>query len=546
MSNVISLNPKPKEDNYPFWRNPNKILTKKLVSFLAEKGFSQFQSDESRLSKTLLIKNDNGVLQIHSEESVKGWLVSEVSKDNDLEIEDKDTILDTLIRTTTGSLQNWLGSLPRVSSNDYPDTKLLKMFKDDADNCYIIFSSGVVHITKDNIELISRNKISDKGNIWETAVIKHDIKIEDKISNSSPFPDFCKYAMKRGVKPLSSNNDINEGTDNEEYKSSLESFETGFGYLIHNYVPPQEQRVVVFVDVNSSPTRTEGGNGKSAIMKSMKYYRPYAFIDGEQFRPSSDDASRFNFSSVRPDTGFVLINDLKKNFDLRQMYSAISDDFVIEGKNRNKHTIQEEDKPKFGITTNFTIRGLGNSYERRQHIVEFGDFFNVAKNNNIEVAEVIGKNMFDKEFTKEDWDAFYNYGFRCVQKYLKYGLVESQNTNYKRKNVIQTIEGVGGDGTILKWIDDFLKTTLIKHNFHETGIAKDELFALFMQDNPDYVKKGWDDEKFHDTFFDYIMHLPNYDYNHHKSRNGDTRTARRWRIGKRGMQKDFIKILISK
>ena len=540
MSNVIPLNPPPKEDNYPFWRSGGKILTNKLISFLTENGFAQFQGDESRTSKTFFIRNDNGVLQIHSADSIKGWLRDEVTSDNDLDIEEKDAIRDTLIRTSASCLTNWLQSLPRVSENEYKDTKPLTMFRDDADNCYIIFRNGVVHITADNIELTTIDKIFEKGNIWENSVIKHDIKIDDNVK--SPFSDFCRYAMKRGVTPLRSNNNIDEGTDTEEYKSAYDSFETGYGYMIHQFNPPQDQRVVVFVDVNSSPTRTEGGNGKSAIMKSMKYYRPYAFIDGEQFRPSSDDSSRFNFTAVRPDTGIVLINDLKKNFDLRQMYSAISDDFVVEGKNRNKLTIEEKKKPKFGITTNFTIRGLGNSNSRRQHIVEFGDFFNIAKNTYVEVADVIGKNMFGKDYTKDDWNAFYNFGFKCVQKYLKYGLMESKNTNYTRQNLIQTIEGVGGDGVLVDWIDNYLKTIRVKYNHAEMGIGKDELYALFMQDCPDALKKKWDSNKFHDVLFDYVMYLPDYDYNPSQSYNGDTRSARRIRVGKRGMQQEYIKI----
>ncbi len=224
------------------------------------------------------------------------------------------------------------------------------------------------------------------------------------------------------------------------------------------------------------------------------------------------------------------------------MYSAISDDFVVEGKNRNKLTIEEKKKPKFGITTNFTIRGLGNSNSRRQHIVEFGDFFNIAKNTYVEVADVIGKNMFGKDYTKDDWNAFYNFGFKCVQKYLKYGLMESKNTNYTRQNLIQTIEGVGGDGVLVDWIDNYLKTIRVKYNHAEMGIGKDELYALFMQDCPDGLKKKWDNNKFHDVLFDYVMYLPDYDYNPSQSYNGDTRSARRIRVGKRGMQQEYIKI----
>ena len=48
---------------------------------------------------------------------------------------------------------------------------------------------------------------------------------------------------------------------------------------------------------------------------------------------------------------------------------------TVEGKGTNKIIIPRALKPKLGITTNYIVGGVGTSYARRQHIVEFGDFW---------------------------------------------------------------------------------------------------------------------------------------------------------------------------
>ena len=111
-------------------------------------------------------------------------------------------------------------------------------------------------------------------------------------------------------------------------------------------------------------------------MEQIKNYRNYAYINGKQFKKSLNDSSRFNFSNVKIDTGFIFIDDLNPDFDLRTMFSDITGDLTVEGKGINKIIIPKDRKPKMGITTNYVIIGVGNSFERRQHIVEFGNFWN--------------------------------------------------------------------------------------------------------------------------------------------------------------------------
>ena len=533
------------ESNYPFWNQTNfRIRSAQLISYLADAGFGKYQSEDGRNASTQIMKNESGVIQLHSLESVKRWIIKDVSNDPELDDETIIEIKDVLVRFTTSTLKGWLESLPRFSSKGFEDTYPIAFFRDGAKDCYIPFKNGVVHITRDGINMYPLEKLIDKGCVWESSIISHNIELAPNqlLNKQSPFSDFVSYAMKRDVKPLSRDNNRKLGTDTSTYKSALESFETSYGYMIHSYNPFDEQKLVVYADVNSTPERTEGGNGKSVAMDSLKYYRKTAFIDGGGFRKSKSDSSRFNFTNVKLDTGFIFINDLNKDFELRQLFSVITEDLTIEYKGKDKIVIPKDKKPKLGVTTNYVITGLGNSFERRQHIVEFGDFFNLAKKKNLYPKDIIGKTLFNHEFIEEDWNDFYNYGFYCVQQYLTKGLRNSQNNNYQRKTLIQTIEGIGGDGTVVDWIDKYLTTTRIAQKHYDIGIQIDELYALFSIDNPDAVSKGWDTSRFKDALFDYVKHLPDYDYNPHLSGNGDTRSLRRWRKGERGLQREYVRI----
>ena len=83
-----------------------------------------------------------------------------------------------------------------------------------------------------------------------------------------------------------------------------------------------------------------------------------------------------NFSNVKVDTQIVWIDDLNPHFDLKQMFSMITGEMTIENKGKDKQVIPKEKKPKFILSSNYVIQGSGHSHMRRQHITEFGNFFN--------------------------------------------------------------------------------------------------------------------------------------------------------------------------
>ena len=84
--------------------------------------------------------------------------------------------------------------------------------------------------------------------------------------------------------------------------------------------------------------------------------------------------------------------------------------------------------------------------------------------------------MFNRSFDQSDWNAFDNYGFACVQEYLRDGLVESDMSTYELKTIKATVEGSEGSGAFTAWFDEWVRFTRLSSNFNVgDGISLDDL-----------------------------------------------------------------------
>ena len=542
---------------YPFWEvsnsNTYRISPSKLVRFLAERGFGYLQTTDTRTDKRVLFLNNDGILQLHNPDSVKKWIITLLQVSEESLGDELHSINDIIVRLAPNTLYNYLQSLPVYSQDYVADTIKLELFRDTSDTCYIPFQNGIVRIRKNKIDLINFADVKDSGGIWETSILKHNVsinKFKEYSENSSLFAQFVLNSMKHNVYP---NLDINAGTDTEDFQKGIESVETSLGYLTHNFNKADESKLIVFIDKDSSRTNAEGGNGKSLVQTGVTKIRKHAFIDGKGFKSSRGDASRFNFSNVKLDTQLVWIDDLNPDFDLTQMFSMITGDFTVEGKGTNKVVIPQEKKPKFSVTTNYVIKGTGHSYQRRQHITEFGNFFNAAGKDGKDVSEILGKRLFD-DFSNEEWNDFYNYMFYCVQKYLKKGLVAQDTSDYQKKQLLSEVGGNFAEDEkftiVTNWIDKFLKTIRMKKNIHTDGCSISDLYEMFSSDSSvtEMTRVAFTRDKFLNTMFDYISkiskktHGETFIWNAHLISKGNTRSARRWRVGARGNQVDWVKI----
>ena len=102
------------------------------------------------------------------------------------------------------------------------------------------------------------------------------------------------------------------------------------------------------------------------------------------------------------------------------------------------------------------------------------------------------------------------------------------------------IEGISGTGEILDWMEEWVSTTRVGHNYHVDGIEVDDLYRSFIKDNPTLIT-SWNIKRFLDGFFEYIKDDEDLDWNPQNATKGNTRSSRRLRLGGRGDQKEFIK-----
>lgn len=532
---------------YPFWCGEKyAISTTKLTKFLASIGFGRYQSSPGHSASWILFRNTGNILQVHDASSAKRVLTNYIESDVTVADDIKDAILDKIIRTTPSTFSTYLSHLPAWSSENYEGTEQLKVFMDSEKSCYLPFLNGVVVIDADSISL-KPYEILEGECIWDTSRINHNITVfknnEVPSHMAQTFRDFVHFALKTDQSP--SIGDLKEkyyeGTDSKKYQETKSAFETGYGYLIHNFNPADEMKMVVFADLESSSTRAEGRNGKSLTMKTLEWYKKTTFIDGKMFRKSVNESARFNFSSVTIDSRLVVINDLTSDLDMTQLFSQISDDFTIEAKGTNKIVIPSDKKPKMCCNTNYVLSGVGASYDGRQHIVEFGNYFNRCEHKRLKPKDILGKKIGGKDFTSDDWDAFYSYGFHCIQRYLKEGLFRAQNSSYQKKNLIQVVEGESGTGELVDWLENWCKTTRITGNYHVEGISEDEIYNCFISDNPD-LGAVWNKGKFNTAVYDFATNADGFDYNPHNSSKGNTKSKRKWRKGPQGAQVYYVKI----
>jgi hypothetical protein len=239
------------------------------------------------------------------------------------------------------------------------------------------------------------------------------------------------------------------------------------GYLISRYKNKINNKAIILNDeiISENP---EGGTGKGLLVQGLRQIRKVSILDGKTF----DEKSGFPYQTVSPDTDILVFDDVKKNWDFESKFSLVTEGMTLERKNKDAIKLTVEESPKMLVSTNYAIKGEGNSHDRRRH--------------EIEIAQYYGKNLtpFD-EFDHhlfDDWDLdtfniFDNYMIKCLQKYLKHGLV------------VQNAKNLGMRKFIAETCMEFHEFISDQDNFPlNTRNEKSIIFNSFVQEYKDYEK----------------------------------------------------------
>jgi hypothetical protein len=168
----------------------------------------------------------------------------------------------------------------------------------------------------------------------------------------------------------------------------------------------------------------------------------------------------------------LVFDDVLKNFNFENKFSLVTEGMTLERKNKDAIKLKVEDSPKMVISTNYAIKGEGNSHDRRRHELEIAQYYG----KNLTPYDEFGKQLFD------DWDfleyqKFDNYMIYCLQAYFKNGLVKQNSKNLKlRKLIAETAMD------FFEWVEDTENLPLNNRN------SKTEFYTKFIEEYQDFKK----------------------------------------------------------
>ena len=199
-------------------------------------------------------------------------------------------------------------------------------------------------------------------------------------------------------------------------------------------------------------------------------------IDGKSFTFERS----FAYQLVSADTQILCFDDVKKHFDFERLFSVVTEGLTLEKKNKDAIKIPFSKSPKIAITTNYAIKGAGNSFARRKWELELHQYYK----KDFTPLDEFGKLMFG-DWNDDDWCEFDNYMIRCLSSYLSTGLIKSKFVNLKIRQL-----SAETSHEFIEWcglVDSQERSTTL-----DTGIRlyKNDLYFNFIEEYPDYGPKS--------------------------------------------------------
>lgn len=401
-----------------------KVIPLKYKLFLEGNGFKKYYPDGSE--KPTFVKVESNKVETTSTAKIK------------------DFVLDFLVEHKKMEVWNYCASYLNLFSDQFLqmlDSIDLMMLKDTINTSYIAYKNGILEITKNKAEL--KEYIDIEGYIWKSHIIDRDWIVFDNYEN-----DYSKFIF------------------NISNKEPL-PLETVIGYLCHTYKNRSNNKAIILNDeiITNNP---EGGTGKGLFVQGICQIRKTHIIDGK----SHNDKANFQNQSVSLDDKNVVFDDIPKNFNFENIFSLITEGITIRHLYKDPIKLSVQDSPKIIISTNYAVKGEGNSHDRRRHEVEVAQYYG----SRLTPSQEFKRHLFD-EWELEDYNKFDNYIVYCVQAFFKNGLVKQNTKNLKVRKFIAE--------TSMEFYE-FVSNGNIKLN---DRIGKVESFESFLKEYEDF-KKG--------------------------------------------------------
>jgi len=345
--------------------------------------------------------------------------------------------------------------------------------EDTKDICYLYYKNCVVEITKNSIKEI--DYIDIDGYVWKRQIIDRNFVKHDH--HKAVFRKFLWLIS---------------GQDVTKYNS----FKSVIGYLLHSFKTSANNKAIVFNDETISEN-PNGGSGKGLFWNALKNMKKVSSIDGKTF----EFTKSFPYQTVSTDTQVLVFDDVKKNFNFESLFSLITEGITLEYKGQDAISIPVEKSPKILITTNYTIGGIGGSFERRKFEVEMSAYFNYKHTPLDEFGHMLFSDWDDKE-----WLAFDNYMINCEQYFLQNGLVKHDFHNLEVRKFIKETSY-----EFYEWSQDTDNLPM------GIRLDKNEYFVKFINEYQDFKK--WLSQKKFTQWLEQFGKYYNIEFEHGRTHN---------------------------
>lgn len=413
-------------DEFWFLNDKNKVQIDllKYKFFLERNGFKKFFPEECQKPTWVKIVS-NKVIETSIEKI-------------------KDFVLDYLLKRGELDVWKYCANYPNLFSDKLLlmlDSVELMMLKDSKFKSFFAFNNGILEVDKNKHRLI--DYIDVDGYVWESQIIKRDWLSFEEYEN-----DYMKF-----IKNVSNNEAL--------------PMECSIGYLLSTYKNKMNNKAIILNDevISQNP---EGGTGKGLFVQGLRQVRRVSILDGKTF----DDKKSFPYQTVSPETQILVFDDVLKNFNFENKFSLVTEGMTLERKNKDAIKLKVEDSPKMIISTNYAIKGEGNSHDRRRHELEVAQYYG----KNLTPYDEFGRQLFD-DWDLIDFQKFDNYMVYCVQCFLKNGLIKQNSKNIKlRKFIAET------SMEFYEWAEDLENLPRNKRN------GKTEFYNKFIEEYQDFKR----------------------------------------------------------
>lgn len=429
---------------------------------------------EENALKQFWTKNDKGTIRIvhilfkhfledngfykYCPEGSKNYVFVRVTNnliDHTSEKEIKDFILGHLIDLDDLSIYNYFADSTRLFREEFLTllaTIDIHFMSDTKDSAFLYYNNCAVEIKKD--EVITIDYLDLGGYVWKDHVIDRNFNICEVTD--------CDYRTFIGN--VCGNDD-----------TRINSMESTIGFMLHAHKNLSYCPAIILNDevISDNP---EGGTGKGLFMNALSKMKKVVTIDGKSFTFERS----FAYQLVSADTQILVFDDVKKNFDFERLFSVVTEGLTLEKKNKDAIKIPFSKSPKIAITTNYAIKGAGNSFARRKWELELHQHYN----KNFTPMDEFGKLMFG-DWSERDWCSFDNYMIGCLQNYLSRGLQKSQFVNLKiRQLSAETCHD------FIEWCGLLKGQSSNSSLMLETKLNSQQLYYDFIEEYPDFGPKA--------------------------------------------------------